>query len=64
VAPTLSVSGSCFAFEEDAAMRSVFANDVNIKLIKTPPRIISRMIIPFILSMTHLFFVKREWTTA
>jgi len=55
MAPTLSDSGSCFAFDDESAMRSVFENDVNIKLIKTPPRIISRMIIPFILSMTHLF---------
>jgi hypothetical protein len=46
---------SCFDFDEESAMRSVFASNVNTKLIKTTLRSSSQMIIPFMLSILHLF---------
>jgi hypothetical protein len=60
VAPTLSDSGSWFDFDDGTAMSSVSANDVNIRPIKAAPRRSSRTIIPFILSMTHLFHVTDD----
>ena len=42
-----------FDFDDGSAMRSVFASDVNIRLINITPRISSQTIIPFMLSITH-----------